>query len=226
MRPKIHCVIPPFCPAPANHARFSYNRLTSRQTQYRLLHLGTNLITYFNTPSLSAQHPNRSSLPTRPFSTSYMMASDADYMSFLDKANQDVSGGDPKQGDMETQTVHSSISVPEALKSVEIRNIYYVSDTDEPFEPVALERDEKSPRAEWPGAGMSLTCSFAPLFPCTKQLPEFFPLDLAKLHPYSSRVFLLDLPWDRHRPLRIYLDSTLLRIRPEQPVLCCFERRT
>lgn len=135
------------------------------------------------------------------------MASDADYMSFLDKANQDVSGGEPQQGVIKTQTVHSSISVPEVLKSLELD---YVSDADEPFEPVALEWD-----GEWPGAGMCLICSLALLFPCTKQFPEFFPLDFAKLHPYSSRVFLLDFPWTRHRPLRVYLNYTLLRIRPE-----------
>lgn len=200
MRPNIHCVIPPFCPAPANWARFtSYNRLTSHQTQLRLLHLRIKLATYFKTRSLSAQHPNRSSLPTRSFSTSYIMTSDANYMSFLDKANQDVSGGQPVN--IKTQTVHSSISVPEVLKSV---GRDYVSDADEPFEPVALEWG-----GEWPGAGMFLTCSLALLFPCTKQFPEFFPLDFAKLHPYSSRIFLLDFPWNRHRPLRVYFNPIL-----------------
>ncbi|CAG8127936.1 unnamed protein product [Penicillium salamii] len=73
------------------------------------------------------------------------MASDDAYMSFLDKANADVS---PKsqQGGIQTQTVHSTLSVPKALQSIQI---YYISETDEPFEPVALKWDEAA-KGTWP----------------------------------------------------------------------------
>lgn len=79
------------------------------------------------------------------------MASDDAYTSFLDKANEDVSGDSSKQGaTIKTSTVHSSLSVPNALKSIDA---YYVSETDEPFEPVAL-KWEGAAKGDWPTAGM------------------------------------------------------------------------
>jgi hypothetical protein len=82
------------------------------------------------------------------------MSSDDAYMSFLDKANADVSGSAPQQGanTVKTETVHSSLSVPKPLQSVDA---YYISDTDEPFEPVALKWDGAAQGA-WPSAGMFL----------------------------------------------------------------------
>ncbi|KAF9239563.1 hypothetical protein CBS147333_8795 [Penicillium roqueforti] len=78
------------------------------------------------------------------------MSSDDAYMSFLDKANADVSGSAPQQGTgtVKTETVHSSLSVPKALQSVDA---YYISDTDEPFEPVALKWDGAA-KGAWPSA--------------------------------------------------------------------------
>jgi hypothetical protein len=65
------------------------------------------------------------------------MSSDADYASFLDKANQDISSAAPQNAshtkNCRTQAVNTS--VPKALQQVEE---YYISDADEPFEPVAL----------------------------------------------------------------------------------------
>jgi hypothetical protein len=79
------------------------------------------------------------------------MSSDDAYMSFLDKANKDVSGDQSQQGaSVKTETVHSSVSVPKNLKSVDA---YYVSDTDEPFEPVALKWDGAA-KGAWPSTGM------------------------------------------------------------------------
>lgn len=82
------------------------------------------------------------------------MSSDDAYMSFLDKANADVSGSAPQQGagTVKTETVHSSLSVPKLLQSVDA---YYISDTDEPFEPVALKWDGAA-KGAWPSAGMFL----------------------------------------------------------------------
>ncbi|KAI9820668.1 MAG: hypothetical protein M1827_005037 [Pycnora praestabilis] len=63
------------------------------------------------------------------------MSSDADYASFLDKANQDTgtSRVSSKPGTATTKGVDSD--VPKALQDVEQ---YYVSEADEPFEPVSL----------------------------------------------------------------------------------------
>lgn len=67
------------------------------------------------------------------------MSSDADYAAFLDKANQDTgasasaqSGG--KKKSYGTKSVDTK--VPKVLEGVEE---YYTSDSDERFEPVALE---------------------------------------------------------------------------------------
>jgi hypothetical protein len=81
------------------------------------------------------------------------MASDEAYMSFLDKVNEVASDSQEQQGTgtIKTETVHSSLSVPKPLQSVDT---YYISDTDEPFEPVALKWNGAA-KGEWPSAGMS-----------------------------------------------------------------------
>ncbi|CAG7937592.1 unnamed protein product [Penicillium salamii] len=121
---KIHCVIPHFPNAlrVASPLRLHWHT----HIHYKLL-------------------PRPSNQLTRSFSTTQTMASDDAYMSFLDKANADVS---PKsqQGGIQTQTVHSTLSVPKALQSIQI---YYISETDEPFEPVALKWDEAA-KGTWP----------------------------------------------------------------------------
>ncbi|CAG8918239.1 unnamed protein product [Penicillium salamii] len=124
---KIHCVIPHL---PTNAIRVASPLRLHSHTH--ILH-----------KRLLPRSPNQ--LPIRSFSTTHTMASDDAYMSFLDKANADVS---PKsqQGGIQTQTVHSTLSVPKALQSIEI---YYISETDEPFEPVALKWDEAA-KGTWP----------------------------------------------------------------------------
>ena len=77
------------------------------------------------------------------------MASDEDYMSFLDKANQDPSLGVVKQqekgggagGVVELKTVDEGVAVPGPLAAA-TRDAFYTSDADEPFVPVALRWDE------------------------------------------------------------------------------------
>ncbi|KAF7588686.1 hypothetical protein BBP40_005319 [Aspergillus hancockii] len=66
--------------------------------------------------------------------------SDDAYMSFLDKANADLNTARANQQSQDssavrTETVETGVRVPNPLKSVDA---YYVSETDEPFEPVAL----------------------------------------------------------------------------------------
>ncbi|KAJ5392865.1 hypothetical protein N7465_011839 [Penicillium sp. CMV-2018d] len=170
---KVHCVIPHFSlPASARKRALPISSYTLRstfqikysQTQYRLLHYlyhqTSPRIHIPNTehqtrlfPAASRPQPQTSSsLPTKsPFSTStQIMSSDDAYMSFLDKANADVSGSAPQQGagTVKTETVHSSLSVPKPLQSVDA---YYISDTDEPFEPVALKWDGAA-KGAWPSA--------------------------------------------------------------------------
>lgn len=70
------------------------------------------------------------------------MSSDADYAAFLDKANEDVKPAAQQDlGKKGYGTKSVNTAVPKALESVEE---YYVSDADEPFEPVALEFDGSS----------------------------------------------------------------------------------
>ncbi|KAJ5201096.1 hypothetical protein N7449_005899 [Penicillium cf. viridicatum] len=170
---KVHCVIPHFSlPASATKRAFPISSYTLRSTfqikypqpQYHLLrylyHQTSSRIHIPNTehqtrlfpPTSRPQPQTSSSLPTKsPFSTStQIMSSDDAYMSFLDKANADVSGSAPQQGagTVKTETVHSSLSVPKPLQSVDA---YYISDTDEPFEPVALKWDGAA-KGAWPSA--------------------------------------------------------------------------
>ncbi|KAF2093206.1 hypothetical protein NA57DRAFT_69298 [Rhizodiscina lignyota] len=67
------------------------------------------------------------------------MGSDEDYAAFLDKANQDLGGSKPATTkSVGTQSVNTE--VPKALQEVDE---YYVSDADEPFQPVSLKWDGK-----------------------------------------------------------------------------------
>ena len=67
------------------------------------------------------------------------MASDAEYGSFLDQANQDTGGGQTASTaskKVNLKTIDSAVPAP--LKKIDA---YYVSDADEPFEPVSLKWD-------------------------------------------------------------------------------------
>ncbi|KAM7209491.1 hypothetical protein V8F20_000229 [Naviculisporaceae sp. PSN 640] len=77
----------------------------------------------------------------------YKMASDEDYMSFLDKANKD-----PSEGYAKTETkkddqggfkaTEQGVEIPRAIAKVVGKDLFYVSDADEPFEAVALKLGE------------------------------------------------------------------------------------
>jgi len=71
------------------------------------------------------------------------MASDEDYMSFLDKANRDPSEGyastKSEGGHKPFKTTDNGVEVPKALlKVTKDKEAFYTSDADEPFEAVAL----------------------------------------------------------------------------------------
>lgn len=78
--------------------------------------------------------------------------SDDAYMSFLDKANADLNAGLKTQQGTEpnrTETVDTTTQIPTPLQSVDS---YYISDTDEPFEPVSLSW-KGAKQGIWPSPG-------------------------------------------------------------------------
>lgn len=85
------------------------------------------------------------------------MASDASYLSFLEKANQNPGAGTSQatqsktdDGFVSTKTVDQNVNeVPHVLKNVDVD---YISDTDEPFEAVSLKWDGAG-KGEWPTNG-------------------------------------------------------------------------
>ena len=86
--------------------------------------------------------------------------SDDNYLSFLDKANADRDAGQQpqpqtqsqSQSQSQTRTLDADAQIPASLTSVDA---YYISDADEPFEPVVLKWDGAA-EGSWPGACMSL----------------------------------------------------------------------
>lgn len=182
MRPlsKIHCVIPHNSsitptPAPALTTLFtrSPHSPSSTHTSPLQQHIQTRHLrrvtssprpnnhqqkTFFQTLTPSSVRipatPTSQSPRSANFSTSSSttMSSDDAYMSFLDKANADLNAGRPQQGATETartETVDANTQVPKPLQSVDA---YYVSDADEPFEPVALKWEGAS-KGDWPSPG-------------------------------------------------------------------------
>lgn len=77
------------------------------------------------------------------------MASDEDYASFLDKANQDTGATKVSSQSQSVGTKAVNTEVPQALQQVEE---YYTSEADEPFEPVSLkwEGDKAPSESEFP----------------------------------------------------------------------------
>jgi hypothetical protein len=74
------------------------------------------------------------------------MASDEDYMAFLDKANKDPNEGLAKEesngGKVELKATDKGASIPQVLKKA-TEDAFYVSDADEPFLPVCLKHSGK-----------------------------------------------------------------------------------
>ncbi|KAL2872691.1 uncharacterized protein BJX67DRAFT_15634 [Aspergillus lucknowensis] len=107
---------------------------------------------YIAPPRTPAHSCRPTTLPTT-FITRAMSSDDA-YMSFLNKANADLkSGRSQPQAEQyfsaaRTETVDVNVKVPTPLASVDA---YYVSETDEPFEPVAL-KWEGAEKGIWPDA--------------------------------------------------------------------------
>ena len=105
--------------------------------------------------------------PTTDAKCKDKMASDEDYAAFLDKANEDPNEGVTKthsSGKIELKTVDDGVEIPAALKKA-AKDTFYVSDADEPFEPVCLKLGGKG-KSTLPDEGLCF-----PLFStelCTK----------------------------------------------------------
>ena len=76
----------------------------------------------------------------RRFSSARIMASDDDYVAFLEKANQDTGASSLSAQSKPISTRSVDAEVPQILQQVDE---YYISDADEPFEPVSLKWDGK-----------------------------------------------------------------------------------
>ncbi|KPM40929.1 hypothetical protein AK830_g5675 [Neonectria ditissima] len=72
------------------------------------------------------------------------MASDDDYMAFLNKANQDTGGAATQsEGKATLKAKDEGSEVPKEIRNV-CRDAVYVSEADEPFEEVSLKWDGKN----------------------------------------------------------------------------------
>jgi hypothetical protein len=118
------------------------------------------------------------------------MASDADYAAFLEKANQDTSGGSSaaavggggggaSSGEFASARAVDT-DVPDELQGV--MGYTYVSETDEPFEPVSLKWAHDELPSE--GAQMRKTANPSPL-------PFFLSLSLSLSLPLSFLFYFL-----------------------------------
>lgn len=147
----------------------NYSSHPARAQQRALLssHLSSKITKPVLSPIAPAQRSTSTQRTTlfnsRPPSSIRTMASDSDYMAFLDKANKQRDAGKDEAHTEEssqpskqvrTETVEKGVKVPEQLKKVDA---YYMSETDEPFEPVALSWKGAS-SGEWPENGMLLIC--------------------------------------------------------------------
>lgn len=135
------------------HSRSHLSRPQSRPPQIRLL--STRRL-YPHTQTRSPRTSTPSS-PTQVTITTRTMASDSDYMAFLNKANAQREAGSGQQAHTEssqqqtrTKTVEPGTTVPSALKEVDA---FYISETDEPFEPVVL-KWEGAGQGKWPSSGI------------------------------------------------------------------------
>ncbi|KAJ3555234.1 hypothetical protein NPX13_g10397 [Xylaria arbuscula] len=95
---------------------------------------------------LSHQPPTRRHPSPQSFTATAAtnMASDEDYMAFLDKANRDPNEGyaaPQSSSKAELKTTDDGAKIPAAIQEA-TKDAFYVSDSDEPFVPVSLAWDE------------------------------------------------------------------------------------
>ncbi|KAL4779225.1 hypothetical protein BJX76DRAFT_97449 [Aspergillus varians] len=157
---RVHCVIdhlprPSFASAShLTHSQTFAPRQLSSTSQY--CYNCTSTRTPVSRSKLLYTSPSKTPARIRPSTlittTSRAMSSDDAYMSFLNKANADLDSGRSQPTTQQsasiarTETVDANVKVPTPLTSVDA---YYISDTDEPFQPVAL-KWERAGDGIWP----------------------------------------------------------------------------
>ncbi|KAI0865463.1 hypothetical protein F4860DRAFT_461530 [Xylaria cubensis] len=128
-----------------------YNLVLPRTLLYTSPRLGDPAILRSNkhlrSQTAHRHHPPSPS-PSRPRSftttSATKMASDEDYMAFLDKANQDPNEGQAKPQSKSNEgfkATDDGAQIPAAIQNA-TKDAFYVSDADEPFVPVCLAWDE------------------------------------------------------------------------------------
>lgn len=124
----------------------SSNRSPSSSSSLSLLRAGSSSIRERGTRAerfpYSTSHS--SSDAQREAETTHTMATDEDYAAFLEKANADPSEGisaTQSVGRAGLKAVDEGEAIPAVLKSA-VADAFYVSDADEPFEPVCLNLPE------------------------------------------------------------------------------------
>ena len=103
-----------------------------------------NLYPINSSPGPSLSSSNRQIQAIRPLPHVKTMSDDA-YSSFLDKANQDTGASKASTQSKTASTKAVDTEVPATLQGVEQ---YYVSEADEPFEPVSLKWGGKNMPSE------------------------------------------------------------------------------
>ncbi|KAI1825769.1 hypothetical protein F4861DRAFT_500655 [Xylaria intraflava] len=123
--------------SPFSGPRFSY--LFSTSAPLRRLPL---TITVENQRHATSPHEH-SRLRSFATTAATRMASDDDYMAFLNRANQDPGAGRavPQGGGTEFKAMDDGAVIPAAIQRA-TNDAFYVSDADEPFLPVSLAWDE------------------------------------------------------------------------------------
>ena len=114
---------------PASVRYWFLTRLPRRQLAFSCQPVPLNL----EAPSALCRRP--SSSPARKLYVSCRMASDEDYTAFLNKANQDPGTGASTPTSRPVVSKFVNTDIPQLLLDVKE---YYVSDADEPFQPVSL----------------------------------------------------------------------------------------
>jgi hypothetical protein len=147
--------------------------------------------------------------PTKGAESKDKMASDEDYAAFLDKAN-----ADPNEGVAKTRTsnkvalkaVDHGVEIPAALTKA-TEDTFYVSDADEPFEPVCLKLGGKG-KGIMPDEGL---CSASSEQSCglTKNIAVAFAKLVHHPSPEDADVTILDIgEWDPSGQYKDIVDAT------------------
>jgi len=165
---------------------------------------------FYSTPTSSDQPPERN--------TKDKMASDDDYAAFLDKANQDPNEGVSKtqsSSKVELKAVDKDVDVPACLKKA-TKDAFYVSDADEPFEPVCLKLSGKT----LPDEGLQFLLYQIPVLRVTsgwsgvcKLIAAVPTVAFAKLvnhpSPDDAEVTIMDIgEWDTQGQYKDVVDAT------------------